>query len=96
MITRILVPHDGTEISDKALAKAFEFAGALDAEIILLHVIEQVPVPPTIMVGNDPVLIARTKTEITKIWMKNGKGWHKKKLLVIWTGKSPLRQSRLL
>jgi nucleotide-binding universal stress UspA family protein len=56
----------GNEISDKALAKAFEFAGAFDAEIILLHVIEQVPVPPTIMLGNDPVLIARTKREITK------------------------------
>ena len=40
MISKVLVPHDGTEISDKAVARATEFANAFNSEIILLHVIK--------------------------------------------------------
>ena len=40
MISKILVPHDGTEISDKAVTRAIEFAKAFNSEIILLHVIK--------------------------------------------------------
>jgi nucleotide-binding universal stress UspA family protein len=74
MIKRILLPHDGTEISNNALAKAFEFAEAFDAEIILLHVIKEVPVPPSIMLGNDRILIAKTKRRIAK---ELGEEWTK-------------------
>ncbi len=48
MAYKIMVPHDGTEISDKALEKAIDFAKALGAEIILAHVIEDISVPPNI------------------------------------------------
>ena len=39
-ITKILLPHDGTEMSDIAVDKAKEFARAFNAKILLLHVIE--------------------------------------------------------
>ncbi|MEO9295549.1 MAG: universal stress protein [Nitrososphaera sp.] len=44
---KILVPHDGTEASDKALDKAIEFAKALNSEIILLNVVDDRFVPPS-------------------------------------------------
>jgi nucleotide-binding universal stress UspA family protein len=37
---KILVPHDGSRISNKAFDKALEFAQKLNYEIILLHVID--------------------------------------------------------
>ena len=40
MISKILIPHDGTEMSDKAFEKAVELAKMFKAELILLHVIE--------------------------------------------------------
>jgi len=42
MISKILVPHDGTEMSDKAFEKAVELAKGFKAELVLLHVIEHV------------------------------------------------------
>jgi nucleotide-binding universal stress UspA family protein len=33
--SRILVPHDGSEMSDKALDKAIEFSKAFISEIII-------------------------------------------------------------
>jgi nucleotide-binding universal stress UspA family protein len=47
-----MVPHDGTEMSDKALEKAIEFAKALGAEIVLTHVIEDISVPPTLTLAS--------------------------------------------
>ena len=46
-IAKILLPHDGTEMSDRAVDKAKEFAKAFDAELLILHVIEHVPIPPS-------------------------------------------------
>jgi nucleotide-binding universal stress UspA family protein len=66
MITKILLPHDGTEISDKAVARAIEFAKAFNAQIFLLHIIEDIPVPSTLILGNDRVWIARAKRSIAK------------------------------
>ena len=37
---KILVPHDGSPVSDKALRKAIQFAKKLNYEIILLHIID--------------------------------------------------------
>ncbi|HEY7109919.1 MAG TPA: universal stress protein [Nitrososphaeraceae archaeon] len=37
---KILVPHDGSRISNKAFDRALEFAQKLNYEIILLHVID--------------------------------------------------------
>jgi len=44
-IRRILVPHDFSEASSEAVLHAADWAGALDAEITLLHVVEPVVYP---------------------------------------------------
>ena len=36
--SRILIPDDGSEMSDKALNKVIEFATLLKSEMIILHV----------------------------------------------------------
>lgn len=74
MISRILVPHDGTEMSDKALEKAAELAKAFDAQLVLLNVIEQIPIPPSIMLGSDPVLIKRARRSVMR---ELEQGWNK-------------------
>lgn len=38
---KILVPHDGSKYSEKALLRACEFVNAFDSEIILLYVVEK-------------------------------------------------------
>jgi len=74
MISKILVPHDGTEMPDKALEKSVELAKAFKAELVLLHVIEEILVPPTIMLGGDTVLINRARRSIRK---ELEQGWDK-------------------
>ena len=74
MISKILVPHDGTEMSDRALKKATELAKAFKAELILLHVIEQIPISPTIMLGSDSVLINKARRSVRK---ELEEGWNK-------------------
>lgn len=49
--SRILVPHDGTEMSDKALDKAIEFAKAFKVEMIITHVVDSRFVPPSSTLG---------------------------------------------
>lgn len=46
MIHRILVPHDGTAASDKALMAAIDLTRAFRAEMIMLHVIENIKMLP--------------------------------------------------
>lgn len=65
-IKRILVPHDGNQMSDKAVLYASKLAKALDAEIILLYVIEEIEVPATLLLGNDRVLIERARRSIQR------------------------------
>jgi nucleotide-binding universal stress UspA family protein len=73
-ITKILLPHDGTEMSDIALDKAKEFARAFNAEISLLHVIEDIPISATLILDNERTWIAQTKRSIAK---KLEEGWMK-------------------
>jgi nucleotide-binding universal stress UspA family protein len=49
--TRILVPHDGSEMSDKALDEATKFAKLFGSKIILLHVIDEGFEPPSILLS---------------------------------------------
>ena len=74
MISKILLPHDGTEISDKALEESKEFAKALNAELYILHVIEHIPIPSSLILGNDRQWIAQTRRSISK---KLEEGWIK-------------------
>ena len=74
MISKILVPHDGTDMSDRALKRAVELAKAFNAQLVLLNVIEQIPVPPSIMLGSDPVLIKRARRSVMR---ELEQGWNK-------------------
>jgi nucleotide-binding universal stress UspA family protein len=44
---RILVPHDGSEMSDKALSHAAYLSKISGAEIVVLNIIEDVVIPPS-------------------------------------------------
>ena len=74
MTGKILLPHDGTEISDKALEKSKEFAKAFNAELYILHVIEHIPIPPSLILGNERQWIAESRRSIAK---KVKEGWLK-------------------
>ena len=65
-LRKILVPHDGDQMSDKAVMYTAEFAKLMNAEIALLHVIEEIKIPPTLLLGNDRILIERARRSITK------------------------------
>ena len=70
----ILVPHDGTEMSEKALNKAVEFAQALRAKIILLHIVDDriVPASDTIgFVSDEQPSLEVAKTQLIRI-LKQG------------------------
>ena len=74
MIAKILVPHDGPEISNRAFERAIEFTRAFNTEIPLLHVIQDIPVPSSLLLGNDRILISKAKRSIAK---ELEKGWNK-------------------
>jgi nucleotide-binding universal stress UspA family protein len=61
-------------MSDKALEKAVELAKVFKTELVLLHVIEETPVPPSLMLGSDTVLINRARRSARK---QLEKGWDK-------------------
>lgn len=47
----ILMPHDGSEMSDKALDEAAKFAKIFSSKIILLHVVDERFTPPSILLS---------------------------------------------
>ena len=73
MISKILVPHDGTEMSDKAFEKAVELAKMFKAKLVLLHVIVYgiEPLPTSL---EDRGLINRARRSAR---MQLEKGWNK-------------------
>ena len=74
MTSKILLPHDGTEISDKALEKSKEFAKAFNAELSILHVIQHSPLPPSLILDHDRQWIEESRRDIAK---KLKEGWIK-------------------
>ena len=74
MTSKILLPHDGTEISDKALEKSKEFAKAFNAELSILHVIQHSPLPPSLILDHDRQWIEESRRNIAK---KLEEGWIK-------------------
>lgn len=71
-IRKILVPHDGGQMSDKALMYAAGLAKALDAELVLLYVAEEVQVPPAFILGKDKAAVDQARgimgRELEKWW----------------------------
>jgi nucleotide-binding universal stress UspA family protein len=51
MTSRILVPYDGSEMSDKALDKAIDFSKAFKSEIIILHILDDRLIPSNAILG---------------------------------------------
>ena len=77
MIENIIVTDDGTDVSDKALEVACEIAGPCGACITLLHVIEHIEDPDTMIFGNNRELIEKAKLmNLRPSSMKNT--WHKR------------------
>ncbi len=70
MLTRILVPYDGSKYSDKALLRAMELAHNLDSQVFLFSVINVNYISPPGMLG-----LVRTKSEkeSMKKWEKTVK-----------------------
>lgn len=46
MYEKVLVPHAGSPAGDKALEHAAKIAKDNDAELTILHVVENIPIPP--------------------------------------------------
>jgi nucleotide-binding universal stress UspA family protein len=59
-----MVPHDGTDISDRALEEATRFAKAFGGEIVLVHVIEEISIPAK-LTSDDQNLLTQAKKNIT-------------------------------
>ncbi len=49
--SHVLVPHDGTEISDIALDEAIRFAKMFNSKLSLLFVVEEQTVPPSLLLS---------------------------------------------
>jgi universal stress protein A len=61
---RILVPMDFSDTAKKALQYAVPFAGAFDAELVVVHVIQPLSVPPD--VGYTPPELTGSEQELRK------------------------------
>lgn len=68
MARPILVPHDGTEMSDRALDKAIEFSRALKSEIIIVHIVDSRFVPPSTTLGliSEKTTLENAKTQLIR------------------------------
>ncbi|MGD9532441.1 MAG: universal stress protein [Candidatus Nitrosocosmicus sp.] len=75
MISNILVTDDGTETSDKAIYKAAEIANQMNVSLILLHVVNDIGVPASLILGNDKPAI-----EVARITIGEAieKGWNQR------------------
>jgi nucleotide-binding universal stress UspA family protein len=72
--SQILVPHDGTEMSERALNKAVEFVEALRAKVILLHIVDDRFVPQSNTLGyvsDEQSILENAKVELVRI-LKQG------------------------
>ncbi len=80
MISSIVVTDDGTENSDKAIEKASEIAKQMDVPLILLHVIDDIGIPASLILGND-----RAAIEVARITIGEAieKGWNQRANTII-------------
>ncbi len=68
MLTKILVPYDGSKYSTKALTRATELAHNLDSEIILFSVVNVGYVSPPGLLG---IIKSKKEKEAIKKWSKS-------------------------
>jgi len=67
MLSRILVPYDGSKYSEKALTRAIELAHNLDSEIFLLSVVYLDYISPPGILG---LIRKKSEKETMKKWNK--------------------------
>ena len=70
MLTKILVPYDGSKYSIKALTRATELAHNLDSEIILFSVVNAGYISPPGLLG---IIKSKKEKEAIKKWSKSVK-----------------------
>ena len=70
MLTKILVPYDGSKYSVKALTRATELAHNLDSEIILFSVVNVGYVSPPGLLG---IIKSKKEKDTIKKWSKSVK-----------------------
>lgn len=80
MISNILVTDDGSETSDKAIEKASEIAKQMNVPLILLHVVDDIGVPASLILGNDKAAIEVARVTIGEAIEK---GWNQRAKNVI-------------
>ena len=76
MIQNILVTDDGTEVSNRAVEIASEIAKPCNAYITLLHVVELIEDPNSMIFGNNKDLIEKAKRMNLKTTKENQ--WNKR------------------
>ena len=79
---KILVPHDGSPISDKALRKAILIAKKLNYEIILLHIIDLklLHSDSILKYVDEKAALGKAKTEILRYLKAGSESMLKKKI----------------
>ncbi|HXX98743.1 MAG TPA: universal stress protein [Candidatus Bathyarchaeia archaeon] len=67
--SKILVPHDGSEMSDKALDKAIEFCKSFKSELILLYVVDDRLISSDAILGfiREKLTLENAKVQTLKI-----------------------------
>ncbi len=75
MYRNILVPHAGTDAGDKALEHAKGIAKKHDAKITVLHIVENIPIPPSLTFNFERKELAKelkqARSELKKEMFKN-------------------------
>ena len=76
MIHHIIVTDDGTEVSDRAIDVASEIAKPSNANLTLLHVIDPIENPDSMIFGNNKELIERAR--LMNIGKPTVNGWNER------------------
>jgi nucleotide-binding universal stress UspA family protein len=65
----ILVPHDGSEMSEKAVDEAIEFAKMFGSEIMILYVVDERYAPPSSLLSfiSDRTSLKEAKNELKRV-----------------------------
>lgn len=78
---KILVPHDGSTASDRALRKAIGLAKRLNCEIILLHVIDLklLQFDTILKYTQEKEVLVKSKTQLLKLLKSGGQSMLRKR-----------------
>ncbi|HYA85423.1 MAG TPA: universal stress protein [Candidatus Bathyarchaeia archaeon] len=80
--SKILVPHDGSEMSDKALNKAIEFCKSFKSELIILYVVDDRLIPSDAILGfiREKLTLENAKIQTLRILRMGAEAMLKEKM----------------